>query len=400
MTDTSHDGPDPEVDGAAHRGDDWDPRAPRVLTDQIAAYDELRATCPVAHSEYLGWSVLRHDDVVAVLEDHETFSNIVSERLTVPNGMDPPEHTEYRRINDKYFTPHRMAAFEPRCREVARGLLAQLPDDGDVDLMAAVARTYALRVQSAFLGWPVELEEPLRAWVRANHEATLARDRAAMASIAIEFDGYIRDLLAERRALGDDAPHDITTELMHDTVFDRPVTDEELVSLLRNWTVGELSTIAASVGIIAEHLAGHPETQQQLRSAPELVERATDEILRIHGPLVANRRVTTQETTLRGRPLRAGDRVTVLWPAANRDPEVFADPDEFRLDRDPAHNLLYGAGVHYCPGAPLARLELRLVTAELLATFDVAPATSGAEPVRAIYPASGFTELPLHLRRR
>lgn len=400
MADTSHDGPDPQVDDLPHPEDDWDPRAPHVLADQIAAYDELRGTCPVAHSEYLGWSVLRHDDVVAVLEDHETFSNVVSDRLTVPNGMDPPEHTEHRRINDKYFTPERMATFEPRCRQIVHGLLAQLPDDGDVDLMAAVARTYALRVQSAFLGWPVELEEPLRAWVRKNHEATLARDRTAMASIALEFDGYIRDLLAQRRTLGDEAPRDITTELMHETVFDRPVTDEELVSLLRNWTVGELSTIAASVGIIAEHLARHPETQERLREAPEHVERATDEILRIHGPLVANRRAATRDTVLRGRQIRAGDRVTVLWPAANRDPDVFGDPDEFRLDRDPGLNLVYGAGIHYCPGAPLARLELRLMTAELLAGFDIAPATSGAEPVRAIYPASGFAELPLHLRRR
>ena len=404
MTETSHDAPDPATDrrtaalehAAPH---DWDPRAPEVLGDQIAAYDELRDRCPVAHSEYLGWSVLRHDDVVEVLHDHETFSNAVSTRLTVPNGMDPPEHTEYRRINDKYFTPDRMAAFEPRCRQVASGLLAQLPDDGDVDLMHAVARTYALRVQSAFLGWPVELEEPLRAWVRKNHAATLARDREAMGAIAVEFDGYIRSLLDERRALGADAPDDTTTELLHDTVFDRPLRDEELVSLLRNWTVGELSTIAASVGIVAHFLAEHPDVQTQLRTDDALVGPAVDEILRIHAPLIANRRVTTRPVTVRDRDLAAGDRVTVIWASANRDPEVFGDPDEFRLDRDPELNLLYGTGVHYCPGAPLARLELRLVTSELLQSFRIAPATSGSEPVRAIYPASGFAELPVHLRR-
>ncbi|MDQ2623673.1 MAG: hypothetical protein M3Y20_00790, partial [Actinomycetota bacterium] len=145
MSETSHDAPDPgphwRQPGA--QPDDWDPRAPHVLADQIAAYDELRGTCPVAHSDYLGWSVLRHDDVLEVLHDHATFSNVVSERLTVPNGMDPPEHTEFRRINDKYFTPERMAAFHERCRHVAVGVLDQLPDDGDVELMGAVARTYA-----------------------------------------------------------------------------------------------------------------------------------------------------------------------------------------------------------------------------------------------------------------
>ena len=406
MTETSHDAPDPATGRRtaalepSARSHDWDPRAPEVLADQIATYDELRGRCPVAHSEYLGWSVLRHDDVVEVLHDHETYSNAVSNRLTVPNGMDPPEHTEYRRINDKYFTPDRMAAFEPRCRQIAAGLLAQLPDDGDVDLMDAIARTYALRVQSAFLGWHVELEEPLRAWVRKNHAATLARDRDAMAAIAVEFDGYIRALLDERRALGTDAPHDITTELLGDTVFGRPVSDEELVSLLRNWTVGELSTIAASVGIVAQFLATHPEIQDQLRADDALVGPAVDDILRIHAPLIANRRVTTRPVSLSGRELDAGDRVTVMWAAANRDPEVFGDPDEFRLDRDPELNLLYGTGVHYCPGAPLARLELNLLTIELLRGFQLAPPTSGADPVRAIYPASGYAELPLHLERR
>ncbi len=404
MTETSHDAPDPQLVRHAHpaipAADDWDPRSPEVLEHQIATYDELRGRCPVAHSEYLGWSVLRHDDVVEVLRDHETYSNVVSDRLTVPNGMDPPEHTEFRRINDKYFTPERMAAFEPRCRHVAVGVLDQLPDDGDAELMGAVARTYALRVQSAFLGWPAELEEPLRAWVRKNHEATLARDRIAMSAIALEFDGYIRDLLDERRVLGEHAPRDITTELLGDTVFGRLVTDEELVSLLRNWTVGELATIAASVGIVAHFLAASPEVQERLADDESLVGPAVDEILRIHGPLVANRRATTRATSLRGRSLAAGDRVSVMWAAANRDPEVFGDPDEFRLDRDPELNLLYGAGIHYCPGAPLARLELRLLTAELLAGFRIAPASTGAEPVRAIYPASGWATLPLHLTRR
>jgi len=118
---------------------DWDPRAPAVLEDQIAAYDELRGRCPVAHSEFLGWSVLRHDDVVRVLHDPQTFSNAVPHRLTVPNGMDPPEHTEFRRINDRYFTPDLMDAFEPSCRRVATDLVDALPRGVPTDLMPALA---------------------------------------------------------------------------------------------------------------------------------------------------------------------------------------------------------------------------------------------------------------------
>jgi cytochrome P450 len=366
-----------------------------VLDDQLAAYDEMRARCPVAHSDYLGWSLFRHDDVSRVLADHETFSNAVAARLTVPNGMDPPEHTEYRRINDRYFTPELMDWFEPTCREVAVRLVEALPRDGVTEFAAELAEIYALRVQSAFLGWPAELEEPLRRWTRRNHEATLTRDGEAISRVAIEFDGYIRELLAVRREAGPAAPHDLTTRLLDERVWDRLMTDEELVSLLRNWTVGELSTIAASVGILAHFLARRPDVQQRLRDTPSLIPAANDEILRIHAPLIANRRITTHPVEVGGRRLAGGDRVTVIWASANRDEAVFGDPDEFRLDRDPTTNLLYGAGIHVCPGAPLARLELRVLVEELLARTAQVALAAGAVPVRATYPAGGFASLPL-----
>ena len=94
---------------------DWDPRSEDVLEDQIAAYDHMRRTCPVARSEYHHWSLLRHEDVMRALLDHETFSNVVSNRVSVPNGMDPPEHTPFRKIIESYFGPDAMTAFEPVC---------------------------------------------------------------------------------------------------------------------------------------------------------------------------------------------------------------------------------------------------------------------------------------------
>ena len=101
---------------------DWDPTAPEVLRDQRAAYDAMRRRCPVAYSEFLGWSLFRHEDVLRVLLDHETFSNAVSRHLSVPNGMDPPEHTAYRRLIEPFFSAERVAAFEPVCREIAANL--------------------------------------------------------------------------------------------------------------------------------------------------------------------------------------------------------------------------------------------------------------------------------------
>lgn len=378
---------------------DWDPRSEAVLTDQIAAYDDMRHRCPVAHSAYLNWSLFRHEDVVRALLDHETFSSAVSSHPAVPNGMDPPQHTGYRRIIEPYFNAERMAAFEPVCREVAAALVDKLPDAGETEFMAALAEDFSLQVQSAFLGWPSDLHEPLRRWVRKNHEATLARDRVAMEEVAYEFDAYIRDLLATRRAAGVDAPNDITTSLMREQIAGRPLDDDEIVSILRNWTVGELSTIAASVGILAHYLAAHPALQQQLRQQTSLLPAAIDEILRMHAPLISNRRITTRPVEIAGRQFAAGERITLMWASANRDEEVFGNPDEFRLDRDPSKNLLYGAGIHVCPGAPLARLELRIIVEALLARHSRIALVPGKEAVKAVYPASGFSSLPLWFER-
>lgn len=175
---------------------DWDPRSEAALGDQVAVYDEMRRRCPVAHSEYLHWSLFRHGDVTRVLEDHHAFSNAVSSHLSVPNGMDPPEHTEYRRIIVPYFSRQRMEAFEPACRDIAVDLANSLPAAGETELMTAFARDFSLQIQSAFLGWPMDLHEPLRQWIRKNHAANLAGDKAVMDDVAVEFDGYIKDFNA------------------------------------------------------------------------------------------------------------------------------------------------------------------------------------------------------------
>lgn len=376
---------------------DWDPRSELVLKNQIAAYDDMRGRCPVAHSAYGNWTVFRHEDVVRILEDHATFSNVVSAHLSVPNGMDPPKHTRFREINDRYFTHERMAAFEPTCRSISRELVTALPR-GEVEFMNALAKDFANNIQCDFMGWPDSLREPLRLWTQKNHEATRAMDRAAMSAVAVEFDGYIREQLRARRKMGATAPDDNTIRLLAETVDGRAMTDEEIVSIVRNWTVGELGTIAASVGIIVHHLAVRPEVQQLLREHPEAIEQATDEMLRMHAPLIANRRRTTKPVTIGGREIPEGERVMVLWASANRDEDVFGDPDEFRLDRNPADNLLYGRGIHACPGAPLARLELRVLIEELLSATTGIEMLPGMDPVRATYPGSGYTTLPLIIR--
>lgn len=376
---------------------DWDPRSDAVLANQIKAYDAMRHHCPVAYSDYLGWSLLRHEDVVQALDDHHTFSSVVSSHLSVPSGMDPPLHTAYRRLIERHFEPGRVEAFEPLCRTISADLVSSLERGVEIDLVMRLARLFAVRIQCAFLGWPDSLHEPLLQWVRKNHEATLARDTAAMAAIALEFDGYISKLLDARCQAGAAAPDDITTDLLRERVGDRPLTHEEIVSILRNWTVGELGTITACVGILGHYLAEKPQLQQQLRENLHQLPAAIDEMLRLHAPLISNRRMTTRPVEIGGRMIPAGERITLMWASANRDEAIFGNPDEFRLDRDPEQNLLYGRGIHVCPGAQLARLELRVVMEELLKqTRKITPAP-GRQPVLAIYPASGFSTLPMRI---
>lgn len=376
----------------------WDPRSESVQRDQIASYDAMRQSCPLAQSPYGYTTVFRHADVLRVVEDHETFSSAVSRYPSVPNGMDPPEHTLFRRLIEPYFDQAHMEAFEPECRGIAAELVAQLPRQADIELISEFAQIFALRIQCAWLGWPAALHEPLRLWTLKNQAATMSRDREAQESVAQEFDQYIKDLLAARREAGAAAPDDITTHLLRNDSLGRLLTDEEITSILRNWTVGELGTIAASVGILVHYLADHPAIQQHLRDKPADLPAAIDEILRIHAPLIMNRRITTREVKLAGHTLPAGTRLAVLWASANRDEAVFGDPDEFRLDRDPALNLLYGAGVHVCPGAPLARLELLAVMNALLSGTQWWALSDDSAPTKATYPGSGFSSLFIILR--
>ena len=378
--------------------DNWDPRSESVINDPIAAYDQMRQRCPVAHSGYLHWSVFRHEDVLRVLGDHRTFSNAVSRYPSVPNGMDPPEHTRYRRVIEPYFNAQRMQDFAPLCREIAVTQLQDLSAHDGVVEMTSFAEDFVLRIECAFLGWPADLHEPLRQWIRRNQQATLSREQAAMDAVALEFDGYIKALLRVRRDAGEAAPDDITTSLLRTRIAGKELGEDAIVSILRNWTVGELGTMAASVAILAHYLAAQPALQQQLRAQPALLPAAIDEILRIHPPLFSNRRIATEPAQIGGQALMAGDRITLMWASANRDEAVFGDPDGFRLDRDPSQNLLYGAGIHVCPGAPLARMELRILLEELLRHTQRLELVPQQAPQTAVYPASGFASLPLRIQ--
>lgn len=371
---------------------DWDPRSPAVLDDQRAAYDEMRERCPVAHSAFMGWSLFRHDDIVAVLADHDTFSSR-SRHLAVPNGMDPPEHARYREALAPLFATDRMEALEPRCREVAAELAVALVAAGRGELLAEFAEPFALRTLCAFLGWPEELWECLGGWTHGNQQAAFSRDPAAGRALASLLTEHVRLNLDEHRSRAHGAG-DVTDALLATTVDGRPLSDEEIVSALRNWVAG-VGTVAGGISLLVLHLATDPELQDRLRGDRSLIGIAIEEILRYDGPLVANRRTTTREVEIGGRRIPAGESISLMWIAANRDPVAFEDAHRVRIERDPTDSLVWGRGIHVCLGAPMARLQMRVALEELLARtahFEVA-----GEVRRAVYPSDGLAEFAISL---
>lgn len=376
----------------------WNMRSPQVQDDQLASYDDMRSRCPVAHGSDGSWTVFGHADTVAILDDPDTFSNEVSSHLAVPNGFDGQVHAEYRAVVDRYFTAESLAAFEPVCRAICADLVAGLARGRDIEVMATLGDPVATDLQCAFMGWPPAMREPLEGWVRKNHAASRSGDPERMAAVAEEFDSFIRAELDARRADPDPGTtDDPTTRLLAETVDGRALTDEEIVSIIRNWTVGELGTISAAVGILLHFLATHPEEQRRIRAGEWDLDAVTDELQRLGAPLVANRRRTTTPVSIGGQEIPAEEKIVVLWASANRDEAVFADPDAFDPTANAPHNLVYGRGVHYCPGAGLARMELRLLLEELFAaTTLVEPGKT--PPVVAHYPAGGYQEVSVRLR--
>lgn len=373
--------------------DDWDPRDTAILNDQGRAYDEMRERCPVAHSRFLGWSLFRHEDISAVLADPATFSN-VSQFLSIPNGMDPPDHAAYYEVLAAFFNDERMAQFEPRVRGIAAKLLEQMHGSSEIEFIDDFATPFALKTLCAFLGWPEQQAECLAGWVHGNQQAALTEDSAAGKALAELFAEYVRsNLNAHRESRQDegDATHLLLTSEANGETF----SDEQIVSMLRNWAAGH-GTVAAGLGILALHLARDPDLQLRLRNDPSLIPAVIEEILRLDGPLVANRRTTTREVDIGGRTIPKGEHLTLMWIAANRDPRAFENSDVLNVDRSTDAGLVWGRGIHLCLGAPLARLEMRVALEVLLSTTADIRLGDDA-PRRAAYPSNGLAVLPLQL---
>jgi cytochrome P450 len=371
------------------------------VADPYPAYARLRAAGRVLYDPASDhWLVPHHADVGALLRDRRfgrTYLHVATHAelgrpeepaylapfwQLIRNGMldrEPPDHTRLRRLVAKAFTPRMVERLRDRVQATTDRLVDAVADAGGGDLVAGVAEPLSVAVISDLLGVPEPDRPLLRPWsarICGMYEVNPTEEAGRVASqAATEFSEYLRGLARERRARPAD---DLITALTQVVDGGDQLTEDELIGtvvLLLN--AGHEATVNAT-GIGWWQLFRHPDQLARLRAEPELVPRAVDELLRYDTPLQMFERWVLEEVELHGARVPKGAELGLLFGSANRDPAVFADPDRLDLGREPNPHLTFGAGVHYCLGAPLGRLELELSFGTLLRRLPrMAPA---AEP--------------------
>lgn len=394
------------MSGIAHDQADFDAEAPETFDSPHALHAELRARCPVARAAGLGgfWALLRHADVKSVLGNAETF--ITSVQNVVPKiaftgrrpplHLDPPDHTPYRAAIAPLLTAQRVEALEPQVRRIVGGLLAPLVRRGHADICAEFGIDMPVQVFGAWMNLePADLEA-LRESGRAFNMAVQSADEAVVKRTSLVLYDMARGLIARRRAAPLDPASDLTTALLAARPDGKPFPDEMIVGTVRQILVVGIVAPSVIIGSICVHLARHRDTQALLRAQPHRIAAAVEEFLRLYTPYRGFARTARREVEIGGRRIRPGEPIALVYAAANRDPEIFAEPDRFILDRpNLAEHLAFGRGAHHCAGLHLARLELRVTLEELLARTRAIELAG--EPVQTRYPEIGARSVPLRL---
>ncbi|MDX3246264.1 MULTISPECIES: cytochrome P450 [unclassified Streptomyces] len=381
----------------------FDPWDPAFVADPYPAYAELRGRGRVIYYEPTDqWLVSRHADVSALLRErrlgrtyqhrftHEDFGRTAPPPEQEPfhtlndHGMldlEPPDHTRIRRLVSKAFTPRTVEQLKPYVRRLAGELVDRLVEAGGGDLLSEVAEPLPVAVIAEMLGIPESDRGPLRPWsadICGMYELHPSQETAARAVRAsVEFSEYLRELIAARRKEpGDDLISGLIAA--HDE-GDR-LTEQEMIStavLLLN--AGHEATVNATVnGWWA--LFRNPEQLAALRADHSLVPSAVEELMRYDTPLQLFERWVLDDIEIDGTVVPRGAEIAMLFGSANHDPAVFADPERLDLTRADNPHISFSAGIHYCIGAPLARIEL---AASMTALLERAPTLSlAAEPRR------------------
>ncbi len=370
---------------------DYDIFSPPYIKDPFPVWDELRGSCPVAHTERWGgsWMPTRYEDLVAIARDITHFSSrnvLVADVMPAPDSparevdeaeqefiqqydvgappitSDPPVHTWARRLLLPPFSVTAIAKWEPETRELCRSLIDGFVASGRADGAADYAQQIPPRVIASMLGIPKDMAGTFTEWVRGFLELGLTNPELRQESATNIF-RFLYERIQERKENPDS--DDLISYLLTATVDGEPVPEPHVLGTCFLLLVAGIDTTWSSIGSALWHLAQHPEDRARLIAKPDLLPNAVEELLRAYSPVTMARYVA-EDTEYAGCPMREGDRVLMNFPAANRDPNVFEHPDQVILDREKNPHIAFGVGIHRCAGSNLARMEMRVAIEEWL----------------------------------
>lgn len=390
---------------------EYNPYDEQLNVDPYPLYARLRETAPVHHNEDLDiWALSRHADVDAALRNPAMFSSangpLLDSAIWGPdahkvmsfNAMDPPEHGRLRALVSKVFTPaRRITGLEPRIRDIVRTHLEPALERETFDFVTDVAATVPMDVISELIGVPATDRAEARRLINlAFHRPPGARDLTpenvqAMSALA---EYYVRWVDERRRTPGTD----LLTTVANATVDGSPLSDQQIIALLGLLVTAGYETGLRLLGNAWYWAWRYP--QQRARAFDGRITEWVKETLRYDTPVQYLVRTLTEDQTLHGVRLPRGARVLLLIAAANHDSEVFADAERYDLGRDTHRAISFGGGPHFCLGAPLARLESRIVLEELAARvseYEIDP-----DEIVRVYTTNirGFASLPTTIKLR
>jgi cytochrome P450 len=388
---------------------------PDVRADPYPAYRQLRPQSPFVYpyipaglapgmdEPVMAWALMRYADVDRAVRDQETFSSarspIVEQGLSPRLTMlfdDPPRHLRLRRLINYAFTARRVEALEAWMGQIAEELLDSL-GSGEAEVMERFAVPLPMMVIARLLGIPQHDYRTFRAWSQAFVSTVTMPHEERQRSIQ-EMTAYFREAVRSRRARGAD---DLLTALAEARVDGEALEDDEILGLCIVLLIAGNETTVNLIGAMLNLLAERPDLWHRLREDRTLMPAFVEETLRFASPVQRMPRRATRPVEIAGVPIAQGEPVVLFFGAANRDPAAFADPDDFRLDRDPREHVAFGTGIHYCVGATLARTEARVALGAVLDRYSALEpgATPAVRQTHSLH-VFGFRNLPLTLRPR